>query len=113
MTVTAKKLGQTSLNVTANVVTLTTGRSGGHSEVSSIYLTNTNATTQRTVTLLAHGAGTAVVNELFHAIDIPAKGTKLLQLSNSPIILPDGETLRAYQDIGTDVTATIYGIEED
>jgi len=112
MAVTAKKLGQTVLNVSGSVVTLVTGAVGGHSEITSIYFANTSTTTQRTVTILAHGTGTAVANMLFPAIDIPAKGTRLIQLNNSPIILDAGETLRAYQDTGTDVTTTIYGIEE-
>lgn len=115
MAVTAKKLGQAALNVSGSVVTLVTGVTGGHTEITSIYLCNTNGSTARTVTLLAHGTGVGVGYQLMKVELKPAGqdgSTMLLQLNNAPIILAASETLRAYQDTGTDVTATAYGLEE-
>lgn len=112
MAVTAKKLGQNTLNISATPVTLVTGVTGGHTEISSIWIANTNSSTTRYVTVLAHGTGTNVSNILMPKIELPANGVQLVQLSNSPIILIDGDTLRMYQDVGTDVTVTVYGIEE-
>lgn len=107
MAVTAKKLGQLSLNTTA--VTLVTGVTGGTTEVSSIWLVNTG-TTARKVTIFAHG--TAATNQLMQ-ISLDANGgSALLQLNNTPIILAAGQTLSLLQDVGTDVTVTAYGIEE-
>ena len=112
MAVTAKKLGQSALNTSGSPVTLITGVSSGHTEVSSIWIANTNSTTTRYVTVLVHGTGTSASNMIIPYMELPANGVQLVQLNNSPIILEDGETLRAYQDTGTDVTMTAYGIEE-
>ena len=106
MAVTAKKLGQTALNTTAT--TIVTGVAGGSSQITEIWLTNTNSTTARTVKIYAHGTATA--NTLVEELSLDAKASKIF--NNAKIVLAAGETLSALQDTGTDVIATAYGIEE-
>mgnify|MGYP000477670672 CR=1 FL=1 len=108
MGVTVKKLGQTALDTTP--VTICTGVAGGHTEVKNLFITNTNPTTERKVKLFAHG--TATGNTLIEELIIPAKGTKIFTKEEIAIVLPEGESLSALQDVGTDVIVTAYGIEE-
>jgi hypothetical protein len=112
MAVTAKKLGQSALTTDPTPTTIVTGVSSGHTEISSLWISNTNASTVRYVTIFAHGSGVSTDNILIPYLELPANGVQLVQLNNSPIILDDSETLRAYQDTGTDVIVTAYGIEE-
>jgi hypothetical protein len=107
--VTAKKLGQATLNTF--VTTLVTGVTGGVTEVTSIWLVNTGSST-RTVKIYAHGTGASAENMLFQWTLDPNGGSMLLQLNNTPVILAEDETLRMTQDAGNDVTSTCYGIQE-
>ena len=104
---TPKKIGQVSLNVSGSVVTIATG-AAVQTQVTELYLCNTGASTRK-VTLFAHGAGITAANMLFKTIELAPEESKILE--DKKIILASGDTLRAYQDTGTDVTATAYGIE--
>ena len=101
---------QSALNVSGSVVTLATGGASG-SAISSIYLANTNTTTPRYVTVLAKGTGISAANKIVPTIEIPPNDFYLLDLANCPIILKVSETLRLYQDTGTDITATAFGMD--
>jgi hypothetical protein len=111
--VTAPKYSQNALNVSGSVVTLITGVTAGVTQVSSIFFCNTSVST-RTVTLLMAGTGASVANEIM-TISLTARGTFgstfLLQLANSPLVMTNQITLRAYQDAGTDVIATCNYLE--
>lgn len=104
---TPKKLGQCALNVSGSVVTVVTGAALG-TQVTEVYLCNTGANTRK-VTVLAHGAGVLAANMLFKTIELSPEESRILE--DKKILLASGETLRMYQDAGTDVTATAYGIE--
>lgn len=100
----AKKLFQGALStvVTARF-TNTNGKTG---YVSEIWFANTGIT-DRIVTIYAHG--TAAVN-LIATILVPAGGFIVLQTLK--IILTGVEVLAAKQDVGTDITMTVYGGDE-
>lgn len=103
---TPKKLGQSALNTTA--VSVVTNQSASYRvQVTQLFITNTNTTTQRTVTLYAHG--TATSNTLSQEIVLPAKASVII---DTKIVLIGTETVSAKQDTGTDVIITAYGIEE-
>jgi len=111
---TATKYSQSALNVSGSVVTLITGVTAGVSQVSSIYFCNTNVSTARVVTLLMAGTGISATNELL-TITLQPRGqngsTYLISQPNSPLIMTDQITLRAYQDTGTDVIVTSNYLE--
>ena len=112
---TAPKYSQKALNVSGSVVTLITGVTAGVTQVSSIYFCNTNVSTNRTVTLLFSGTGANAANEIMTIILTPrgtSGSTYLLQLANSPLIMINQITLRAYQDTGTDVIVTCNYLEQ-
>lgn len=98
-------LGQVALNTTA--VTIVDG-AAVKSEVYNLYLRNTNSSTERTVTLYAHGTTTA--NEIWKQT-LAADETILFTKEELAIIIPFGNQLSGKQDVGTDVIATAYGIE--
>ena len=106
VTRTPKKLAQTALSTT--VTARYTAPAATVTQITEIWLANTNTTTARTVALYAHG--TAANNTLIQAIKIPANGTK--GIDGSKIVLAAGEVLAGKQDAGTDVILTAYGIEE-
>jgi hypothetical protein len=106
---TTPKNWQSTLNTSANVVTLVTAGASG-SQVSSLYLMNTNTTTARTVTILAKGSGILAAN-VIAVITIQPNDFVILQNPNCPIVLSSAETLRLYQDSGTDITATAFGLD--
>ena len=102
----AKKLAQTALSTT--MAARYTSPAGTVTQVTEIWLTNTNTTTVRTVTLRAHG--TAAGNTLADRIEIPARDTAIID--GCKIVLEAGDVLAASQDAGTDVILTAYGIQE-
>lgn len=106
VTRTPKKLAQTALNTSSTAVYTTPAST--KTQVTEIYLANTNTTTARTVTLYAHG--TADANRIVVAYEIAAKGTVILE--DKKILLSATEVLAAKQDTGTDVILTAYGVEE-
>jgi hypothetical protein len=101
---TAKRLyqGAQSTTTTARYTApaLTTG------QITEIYLANTG-TTDRIVTL--YQGGTANENMLM-PIPVPASGGVLLQ--DLKIVVVAAQTFAAKQDVGTDITMTLYGVEE-
>jgi hypothetical protein len=101
-----KKLAQTALS--SAVTARYTSPANTATQVTEIYLTNTNTTTARKAGLYAHG--TAGTNVLIPEIEIAANGAEVL--SNLKIWLEAGEVLAAKQDDGTDVIMTAYGIQE-
>lgn len=103
---TANKLAQATLTTTA--AALYTTETFTTTQVSEIWLANTNATTARTVTLYAHGLGTS---NIISTVIIPASSSA--PISNARIVLNPGEILGAKVDTGTDVTLTAYGIKSD
>lgn len=102
---TPKKLAQSALGITA--VTYYTGIANNRTQVTQIFLANTNTTTTRYVTLYVFGV--AVGNVIAQKIEIPANGSVII---DSKIVMLATETLSAKQDTGTDVTMTLFGIEE-
>jgi hypothetical protein len=102
---TPKKLGQSALNTTA--VTVYTGQTNYRTQVTQLFIANTNTTTTRYVKVMAYG--TAAGNVLIQNIELPAKGSVVI---DSKIVLLVNETLSALQDTGTDVTFTAFGVEE-
>lgn len=108
MAVVAKKW-QATLNVVGSIVTVVTAPSTG-AQISSINLMNTNTSDARTVTIYVGGTGSSAAN-MFQVISIPANDFYFLDLSNCPIVLGNAETIRMAQNTGTDVTATLGGLE--
>lgn len=105
---TPKKVGQAALNVSGSVVTIATG-AAIRTQVVQGFLCNTGASA-RIVTLFAHGTGILAANMILPPTTLAVGEVKILD--DLKIILAPGETLRGYQNTGTDVTATFYGIEE-
>lgn len=105
---TPKNVGQVALNVSGSVVTIATG-AALRTQITEIWVANTGATA-RTATLLAHGSGVLAENMILPPTTIAVGEVKIL--SDLKIVLGPGETLRGYQNTGTDVTVTAYGIEE-
>lgn len=102
----AKKLAQTALS--NSMVARYTSPASTKTQITEIWLTNTNTTTARTVTLRAHG--TASANTLLQEISIGAKETVIID--GCKIVLEATEGLAASQDAGTDIILTAYGIQE-
>ena len=106
---------QVSLNVTASRVTIATGVTGGTTQITSMIITNTNASTARTVTILVKGTASAVANEIY-TVTLPKRGdvgsTAILDLSKCPIVLQATETARGWQDVGTDVNVFASGFNQ-
>ena len=100
---------QTTRNTSANVVTIATGATNG-SQISSIWLTNTNSTTARTITLLCGGTGTDTT-KIISIFTIQPLDSLLIQMPNDPIVLKTGVTLRGYQDTSTDINVFACGLE--
>lgn len=101
---TPKRLAQTALSTT--VTNRYTAGAGVTAQITEIWLANTG-TTDRTVTL--YQGGTAAGNMLL-PIPVPAGGGVLLQ--DLKIVIAASQTFAAKQDAGTDITMTLYGIEE-
>ena len=102
----AKKLVQSALSTSASAKY--TSPANTKTQVTEIWLANTNTTTARKVTLYAHGV--AAGNTILQDLEITAKGTVILD--NCKIVLEATEVLAAKQDAGTDVILTAYGIQE-
>ena len=102
---TAKKLSQGALSST--LAAQVTGAADTLTQVTGIYLANTNTTTTRYVTLTAYGTATA--NTLVFKMELTANASVII---NDPIILTAAQVLYAKQDTGTDVVMTTFGIEE-
>lgn len=105
MAVTAKRLAQSALSAT--VTSRYTASTGSTAQVTEIYLVN-GGTTDRKVDI--HQGGTAMSNRIMRNILVPAEGFVLLQ--DLKIVVTAGQTLAARQDVGSDITMTLYGIEE-
>lgn len=106
MAVTLKKMYQGTLST--SVIAKYTCPADTQAQVVDILLVNQNATTVRKVSVYAHG--TASINIIYNNIEIPAADG--VSIGVNRIILEAGEVLAFKQDVGTDVVATIYGIEE-
>lgn len=104
--VTPKKLFQGALSTA--LLTRYTTPAGVRTQVTEIWIANTNTATERKVTINAHG--TAVANTLHPALPVSANGTVVLD--NCKIVLNASEVLALKQDVGADVVVTVYGIEE-
>lgn len=105
MAVTAKRLAQSALST--SVTNRYTAPTGATAQITEIYLVN-GGTTDRKVDI--HQGGTAVGNRIMRNILVPAEGFVLLQ--DLKIVVAAGQTLAARQDVGTDITMTLYGVEE-
>lgn len=103
---TPKKFGQTALNT--SVVTVVSGAAGVRRELTKIYIANTGASTRK-VTLYAYG--TVAGNVLVQALTLDPNASALL--TDTGIVLLNGETFSAKQDAGNDITITVLGIEEE
>jgi hypothetical protein len=100
----AKKLFQGALSTAVTARFTNINEKTGY--VSEIWLANTG-TTDRAVTIYAHGSA---VTNLLATIIVPANGFVVLQALK--IILTGTEALYAKQDVGTDITMTVYGGDE-
>ena len=103
---TPKKFGQVTLNT--SVVTVVSGAAGVRRELTKIYIANTGTSTRK-VTLYAYG--TAAGNVLVQALTLDPNASALL--TDTGIVLLNGETFSAKQDAGNDITITVLGIEEE
>lgn len=103
---TPKKLFQGTLSTT--LTTRYTTPANTRTQITEIWIANTNTTTERKVTINAHGTATA--NILHPSLSVSANGTTVLD--NCKIVLTATEVLALKQDTGTDVIVTVYGIEE-
>ena len=101
-----KKLFQGALSTVATAAY--TAPANTRTQVTEIWIANTNTTTIRNVTVFAHGLATA--NTLIPLSPIAANGLQMLD--GTKIVLTATETVGFKQDVGTDVIVTIYGIEE-
>ena len=102
---TAKKLSQGALS--SSLAAQVTGAADTLTQVTGIWLANTNTTTTRYVTLTAYG--TAAGNTIVFKLELAANASVII---NDPIVLAAAEALYAKQDTGTDVIMTTQGIEE-
>lgn len=106
---------QVSLNVTASRVTIATGVTGGTTQITNMIITNTNLTTARTVTILAKGTGSDIANEIY-TTTLPKRGdvgsTVIFDLSKAPITFQPSETIRGYQNTGTDINVFASGFNQ-
>jgi hypothetical protein len=105
ITRTPKKLTQSALSNVATAYYTTSADTT--TQVTEIWLVNTNASTARTVTMYTHGLTSTNITAI---ITIQPNTTALF--GNSRIVLTETETLGFKQDTGTDVIASVYGIEE-
>ena len=103
---TPKKLYQGALSAT--VTALYTAPSNMRTQIIEIWIDNQNTTTQRNISLYAHG--TASTNRLGHKIPVAADTN--ITLSDNKIILGASDIFAMAQDTGTDCIVTIYGYEE-
>ena len=103
---TPKKLAQTTLSTSMTAVY--TAPSGTVTQITEIWVSNTNTTSARKISIAAHGTATA--NVLIPVQEIAENG--YATFSDSKIVLAAGEVLAGKVDTGTDVNITVYGIEE-
>ena len=103
---TPKKFGQTALSTTATAIV--TGEANKRKELLKIYIANTGSSTRK-VTLYAYG--TEAGNVLVQALTLDPNASALL--TDTGIVLLNGETFSAKQDAGNDITITVLGIEEE
>jgi len=104
--VTQKKLLAKALSAT-NTDSSITGAVTKTTTITSITLVNLNTTTARTITI--YGYGTAAGNTIA-VITLAALATEIL--TGLDYVLAAGEQYYFKQDAGTDVNATVMGIEE-
>ena len=100
------RLAQIALSAT--IAAVYTTPASRRTQITEIWLANTNTTTARRVTLRTHG--TVVANTIIPSIEIAANGAQIID--GSKIVLTAGQVLAALQDAGTDVILTAYGVEE-
>ena len=103
---TPKKLYQGALSTTATAVY--TAPTNVRTQITEIWIANTNTTTTRNVTVFAHGLANA--NTLIPLTPIAMSGLQMLD--STKIVLVPTDTIGFKQDVGADVIVTIYGIEE-
>lgn len=104
--VTPKKLFQGSLSSTVTAVY--TVPASIRTQIVDIHIVNQNTTTDRKVSIYAHG--TASGNQINR--NTPIQKDVGICVADNKIILTSGEVLAMSQDIGTDVVVTVYGYEE-
>ena len=101
----AKRLAQTALSATTTAIytapALTTA------QVTEIFITNTG-TTQRTVNITT--GGTFSTNSII--IGLAVNGTASVILEDKKIVIAPSQILGAFQNSGTDVVMTVFGVEE-
>jgi len=105
MAVIAKRLAQSALSTI--VTSRYTAPASTTAQVTEIWLANTGLT-DRIVSL--YQGGTAVANMIANGINVPSGGS--VCLSDCKIVVTASQTLAAKQDVGTDITLTLYGVEE-
>lgn len=106
MSITPKKLCQSV--IATSMAAVYTVPASTITQVTEIWITNTNVTTARVVSLAVHG--TAAGNTILAPLSLAANETKVI--SNCRIVLSATEPLAAKVDAGSDVNIAAYGIEE-
>ena len=105
--VTNKKLAQSALSSTVSI--LCSGIADKTVEAHAIYFCNTS-TTDRTVTTYAHGSADA---NMIMTLEVESGGFVAIPKDEFIVVLGStSESLYAKQDTGTDITCTVYGLEE-
>lgn len=100
-----KKLTQVA--VTNTLSTIYTAPIGKTIQITSMWMTNTNTTTDKYITIYAHG--NTNTNKIVPSHLIAKEDVYIL---NCNMILSSGESIYASIDTGSDVNLLIYGIEE-
>ncbi|WEK53313.1 MAG: hypothetical protein P0Y55_12020 [Candidatus Cohnella colombiensis] len=105
MAVSAKRLAQSALSAT--VTARYTAGAGVTAQITEIWLANTG-TTDRIVSL--YQGGTATTNMIATGVKVPNGGS--VCLGDLKIVVAATQVLAAKQDVGTDITMTLFGVEE-
>lgn len=101
----AKRLAQTALSTTTAAIY--TAPAATTAQVTEIYFTNTGATA-RTVNVTV--GGTFSTNSII--IGLSVSGTASVILEDKKIVIAPTTIIAAYQNSGTDIIMTAFGIEE-
>lgn len=95
--------------VESTITTLVTSPAATRTQITQIWVTNTNGSTTRDIKLYAHGTNST--NVLMAKIAVTAEET--VRVDDMKVVLAAGETMSAIQNSNTeDVIVTVYGVEE-
>lgn len=104
----AKQLAQSALSTTVTNRYTAPTSPATTAQVTEIYLATPKASTTDRIVEIYQG-GTAAGNLILSGIKVPAGGSVILQ--DLKIVVAAGQSVAAKQDVGTDITMTMYGVE--